>query len=128
MNPTLAGVTPTGQSHITMAVALLHPWSRGSVHINSTVGTDSPVIDPHYLENSMGPLFYILYGVIPNMFTYMLDMQILVQGLKFAKTIANTEPLKSAIASQLIPAASVVTDDQIITYIKASMTVSLSTF
>ncbi|KAJ7447298.1 alcohol oxidase [Mycena galericulata] len=36
-------------SYITIAIMEVHPFGRGSVHINSTNPTASPVIDPQYL-------------------------------------------------------------------------------
>lgn len=45
-----------GTSYISILMALQHPWSRGSVHINSTSPTKPPVIDPKYFDNSFGEI------------------------------------------------------------------------
>ena len=61
---------------ITLAVALLHPFSRGSVHVESSDPFHKPIIDPHYLSHP-------------------LDVEILARHLRYLETIAATEPMAS---------------------------------
>ncbi|KAK4209703.1 hypothetical protein QBC37DRAFT_443170 [Rhypophila decipiens] len=67
-----------GGNYTTLLSSLMHPMSRGSVHINPSSPTinTKPVIDPNYLSNEY-------------------DLQALIAGSKFARKIATTEPFKS---------------------------------
>ncbi|KAG8970552.1 hypothetical protein FRC03_006681 [Tulasnella sp. 419] len=51
-------------SYISILAAVMHPWGRGNVHINSTVPTASPVIDPKYLSSTIDTklLVAVVYG------------------------------------------------------------------
>ncbi len=52
-NPALLFTTPFNATFWTSFGVLMHPFSRGSVHINSSDPTDYPVIDPNYLSNPL---------------------------------------------------------------------------
>ncbi|KAG8955206.1 hypothetical protein FRC04_009664 [Tulasnella sp. 424] len=91
-----------GTSYISILMALQRPWSRGSVHIGSSDATAPPVINPHYLENSF-------------------DLQVLIKACQFARKIAQTEPLKSAIASFQDPPSNVTSDADFAAYVKAAV-------
>ncbi|KAL9034668.1 MAG: hypothetical protein Q9180_005275 [Flavoplaca navasiana] len=67
----------TEGNYVTMLAALNHPFSRGSVHINSADVNDKPIIDPRYLSDP-------------------LDNEILARHLRFMETLIRTEPLASA--------------------------------
>jgi choline dehydrogenase len=58
-----------------LAVATMHPFSRGSVHINSTNPFLQPLIDPRYCSNP-------------------LDCQILVEALLFNNQLVNTTSMR----------------------------------
>lgn len=58
-----------------LAVATMHPFSRGSVHINSTNPFSQPLIDPRYCSNP-------------------LDCQILVEALLFNNQLVNTTSMR----------------------------------
>jgi len=58
-----------------LAVAAMHTFSRGSVHIQTANPYDPPVIDPRYCSNP-------------------LDCQILVEGLLFNNKILNTTAMR----------------------------------
>lgn len=64
--------------YISLLASLLHPFSRGSVHINSANYTDKPTIDPKYLSHP-------------------LDIELFGRHLQYLETIAETEPLASLI-------------------------------
>jgi choline dehydrogenase-like flavoprotein len=61
---------------ISMVFSLLHPFSRGSTHIQSTDPSKTPLIDPKYLSHP-------------------LDLEILAHHLLSTNTIFATEPFKS---------------------------------
>ena len=62
----------------TLGAVLLHPFSRGSVHIGSADPNAAPVLDPKYLSHP-------------------LDIEILARYTQFLETLAATEPLASYI-------------------------------
>lgn len=61
-------------SYINIVGILTHPFSRGSVHIQSSDPTVYPVVDPNYLA---------------------VDLEILADILLHMQTVARTEPLAS---------------------------------
>ena len=61
---------------LTLGAALLHPFSRGSVHISSGDPNAAPTLDPKYLSHP-------------------LDIEILARYTQFLETLAATEPLAS---------------------------------
>lgn len=63
---------------ISLGVSLLHPLSRGSVHIASADATQPPTIDPKYFSNE-------------------LDVEFMARDLRFMETIAESQPLASFI-------------------------------
>ena len=63
-------------SFSTLAAILEHPFSRGSVHINSSDPAVYPIVDPNYL------------GVA-------VDLEILADAMLHLQTVARTEPMAS---------------------------------
>ena len=63
-------------SFLSLGVALLHPLSRGSVHIDSSDPAKPPVIDPKYLSHP-------------------LDIEAMAHYVLFLEKLAATEPLVS---------------------------------
>lgn len=59
-----------------LAVAAMHPFSRGSVHISSTNPFLQPTIDPRYCSDPF-------------------DCQVLVEALLFNNQLINTTPMQS---------------------------------
>ncbi|KAJ4387023.1 hypothetical protein N0V85_007810 [Neurospora sp. IMI 360204] len=78
----------------TLLVAIQHPLSTGSVHINTSFPlTGNPVINPNYLSNEY-------------------DMASCIAALKFARRIALSDPLRSVWENEYSPALDAVkTDD-----------------
>jgi len=66
----------TPGNYISILVALSHPFSRGSVHINSSDPAQKPILDPRYLSHP-------------------LDREILARHIQFLETIVKTEPWAS---------------------------------
>ncbi|KAF7586144.1 hypothetical protein BBP40_009399 [Aspergillus hancockii] len=63
-------------NYISILVLHNHPFSRGSVHIQSPRAADKPVVDPNYLSHP-------------------LDIEILGRHVQFLDTITSTEPFAS---------------------------------
>ncbi|KZP01246.1 GMC oxidoreductase [Calocera viscosa TUFC12733] len=86
------------KQYMTVLVALNHPFSRGTIHIASKNPDEQPVMDPHYFEDDF-------------------DLQLLIEGFKFARKVAQTEPFKSCIVREVDPGLDVQTDEEIREYI-----------
>ncbi|KAH8832410.1 GMC oxidoreductase [Flagelloscypha sp. PMI_526] len=77
---------------ITLQAGIQHPLSAGRLYINSSSSFDSPVIDPEYLALDT-------------------DRAILREGMKLARKLGQTDPLKSYLGDEQSPGASVDTDE-----------------
>ncbi|CAG7565815.1 unnamed protein product [Fusarium equiseti] len=82
-----------GGNFITIFSSVMHPMSRGSVHINPKAPKGKPVIDLNYLNNEY-------------------DVRALIEGAKFARKVAKTEPLRSMWEAETEPGPEVTTDEQ----------------
>lgn len=94
-----------GGNFTTLLSSVMHPMSRGSVHINASSPSIStkPIINPNYLSNEY-------------------DLQALIAGAKFSRKIASTEPLKSIIeGSEVEPGLNVQTEAQWREFAKSTM-------
>lgn len=96
------GVPKANTSYITFFTVVQHPFSRGSIHINSSDPLAPPQIDPKYFSKSI-------------------DLNILVHSVRFVDKLSKTEPLASLIASRQEPKAEVTSDAAIAEYIKANV-------
>ncbi|CAG8957221.1 hypothetical protein HYFRA_00009423, partial [Hymenoscyphus fraxineus] len=95
-----------GIETFTLVAGLMHPFSRGSVHISSPSITIPPLIDPNYLSSPM-------------------DLEAQTQLAKYLREIANTEPLKSVWREEYEPGLRVQSDKDWEDYAKnATMTFS----
>ncbi|KAJ2935961.1 hypothetical protein H1R20_g1134, partial [Candolleomyces eurysporus] len=93
-------VTPTpspGKSHFSFTIAVMHPFSRGSVHISSTNPLTLPTINLSWADNDY-------------------DIGVLVEGVKLARRLIQAKPLAAIQAKELAPGPSIQTDDQIVDY------------
>ena len=70
-----AGTPLHGDGFFTLIAGLMHPLSRGSVHINASDPLGAPIIDPKYLDNEY-------------------DIQAMVELAKFCRCIALSEPVR----------------------------------
>ena len=77
----------------------LRPHSRGYSHIQSADPKLSPEINPRYLSAEI-------------------DQQILLEGIKIARKIMETEPIKSVVQSEARPGADCRTDDELLAFVK----------
>ena len=98
------------------------------MHINSTDPTAAPVIDPHYLERSVGEKGQGLDFCNQINTLFALDTKILVDGVKFARKIAQTAPLSQYIESLWDPSEAIQSEEEYLTYVKTFTTVRTSFF
>lgn len=86
--------SPNYDSHFfTLISVIMHPFSRGSVHVNSTNPAGKPVIDPNYLSKSY-------------------DVEAITQATKFSRKIAETPALRYTWQEEYEPGMAVQTDAQ----------------
>ncbi|KAJ6104813.1 glucose-methanol-choline oxidoreductase [Penicillium sp. IBT 18751x] len=85
-----------------ITAALQHPFSHGRIYINSSNPVDSPVIDPNYLSNTA-------------------DYEILLAGLKMARSLGETSPLSNNLTGETAPGSSVTTDEQWLKWIRKNV-------
>lgn len=77
--------TPVPGKHYTsLACALMHPLSRGTVHIASADPLDPPAIDPNYFENDA-------------------DLDLMVHVAEFTLKIMKTPPLSEQVTRVILP-------------------------
>ncbi|KAJ5046711.1 uncharacterized protein L3040_003943 [Drepanopeziza brunnea f. sp. 'multigermtubi'] len=87
---------------IAILPALQQPFSRGTVSINSTSPFDDPVIDARYLSNP-------------------LDLALMVEAVKYARTIRDTDAMQAINAVETYPGAQVTTSEQIEAFVRAGI-------
>ncbi|KAM7197576.1 GMC oxidoreductase [Rhypophila sp. PSN 637] len=73
-----------GKSFFTLITAIMHPFSRGSVHISSADIEIKPTLDPKYLSNEY-------------------DVQAAIAAIRYARKIANTAPLRDLWVAEYEP-------------------------
>ncbi|KAJ1308023.1 hypothetical protein OPQ81_002094 [Rhizoctonia solani] len=86
-------------SYISLLMAIQHPFSRGNIHIGSADPLVKGIYDPKYFSKSI-------------------DLQTLVEAVKFALKITKTEPIASLVVTRQDPAPGITSDEDIATYIK----------
>ncbi|KAG6811082.1 hypothetical protein H0H92_009041 [Tricholoma furcatifolium] len=88
------------KAYLTLFNIIVHPLSRGTIHAKSNDPQDYPEVDPRYFERDS-------------------DLEILVQGIKYIRALADAEPLKSAyVGNELQPGPECQTDEELREYIK----------
>jgi len=73
-----------GKQFFALIAAIMHPLSRGSVHINTTAPLAKPIIDPNYLSNEH-------------------DIQSAIAAIKKNRQVALTPPLRDVWVSEYEP-------------------------
>ncbi|MGQ7932348.1 GMC family oxidoreductase [Paraburkholderia sp. D1E] len=86
-------------SAFTMMLTQSWPTSRGTVELRSGDPTASPIIKPNYLSTEEDRKFY-------------------VDAIRVIRKVAQTEPLKSLVSAEYWPGEDVVTDEQILAYVR----------
>ncbi|KAK0213124.1 alcohol oxidase [Desarmillaria ectypa] len=92
-----------GKRYISLSAALMHPLSRGTVHIKSSNPLDPPAIDPNYFANDA-------------------DVEMTLRILRLAFKLQETAPLCDVIKERVSPSKEVlegnVQDEKLKEYIK----------
>ncbi|KAJ5020134.1 Dehydrogenase citC [Colletotrichum sp. SAR 10_99] len=82
-----------GKGFFTLIAAIMHPMSRGNIHINPADTTGKPIINPNY-------------------FAHEHDLEAATQAIKYCRKIATTEPMASIWESEYEPGLDVVQTDE----------------
>ncbi|KAI8309181.1 Dehydrogenase citC [Colletotrichum sp. SAR11_59] len=82
-----------GKGFFTLIAAIMHPMSRGNIHINPADTTGKPIINPNYFANEH-------------------DLEAAIQAIKYCRKIATTEPMASIWESEYEPGLDVVQTDE----------------
>ncbi len=82
--PTTVTTPEPGKTYCSMSLILLHPLTRGTVHIVSKDPKQPPVIDPRWLENDI-------------------DADLIAEGIAMARKMIATDPLRGFIAKEIAP-------------------------
>jgi hypothetical protein len=93
-------IPEAGKSYCSIFLALTHPFSNGTVHIDSADPLAQPAIDHKILDNGV-------------------DMAILVHAIKFARKLAATPSLNTVITEEVVPGPAVQTDAEIEDFIRS---------
>ncbi|KAF8580941.1 GMC oxidoreductase [Ramaria rubella] len=89
-----------GSRYSSMMAALMHPFSRGTVHICSPDPLAPPAIDPRYLSNPQ-------------------DSDMLLYAFKFVLKLYETEPLAGLVRGRVVPTTEdTASDETVREYIK----------
>ncbi|KAM0269399.1 hypothetical protein ACHAQH_009772 [Verticillium albo-atrum] len=86
----------------TVVFGVQHPFSRGSVKLVSKDPLTFPAVDPGYLNNP-------------------LDLAIMVDAFKLARTLVGTDAISSLSPVEVVPGAAVATDADIESYIRQNL-------
>ena len=79
--------------YLTIMTANQHPFSRGSVHIQSTDPFKQPDINVNYIEHPIDKLFQR-------------------EAAKFGRYIMNTKPLSNVVKKEILPGQNVQTNEE----------------
>ena len=90
-------------SAFTQSVCQLRPESRGQISLRSPDPMAAPAIAPNYLAART-------------------DQETIVAGIRIARAIARTEPLKAAISEEFRPSAELNSDDELLEWARANST------
>ncbi|KAK2783072.1 hypothetical protein FQN53_009376 [Emmonsiellopsis sp. PD_33] len=103
MEVVFASAKPEGvKDSLSVIGAVATPFSRGSIHINSTQPSDSPIIDPRYLQHPA-------------------DSQLLVTISRQNLKVAQTAPLSDAISKTIQPPQALTTDEEYAEYSRRTL-------
>ncbi|KAH6654209.1 hypothetical protein BKA67DRAFT_564427 [Truncatella angustata] len=89
-----------GQTFFAMIASIQHPFSRGSVHLNTSHPSGKPILNPNYLSNEY-------------------DLQAVKEAAKFLRKVATTPPLSYTWVDEYEPGFEISTDAQWTEYAKS---------
>ncbi|TFK27277.1 GMC oxidoreductase [Coprinopsis marcescibilis] len=90
-----------GRRFLSIVGALNHPISRGYIHIKNDNPLDNPEIDANYFGNNF-------------------DLKVLLEHVKYIRSLSDTEPFKAHCIKEAYPGPSVSSDEDVENYIKDS--------
>lgn len=101
-NPILGTLPSPGASYLTYFIALLHPFSRGSVHIASSDPLSNPLIDPAFLDNTI-------------------DLALFVDALKWVRNLIRTEKLAPIVRDEITPSPGLQADADLEDFVRSTV-------
>ncbi|KAK1993825.1 GMC oxidoreductase [Colletotrichum falcatum] len=87
-----AGYPGSGGKYLTLISTVMHPFSRGSVHLDPANPAGAPVIDPGFLLSEH-------------------DIRAAAEGVRLARRVAETAALRDSWVAEIEPGPAVQTDD-----------------
>ncbi|KAH8111295.1 GMC oxidoreductase [Phellopilus nigrolimitatus] len=96
------GAPGAGKPYMSILLSFNHLFGRGTVHATSTDPHVQPDIDPHYFEEK-------------------LDLDVMVETVKFMRRLAELEPFKSFFVKEVTPGPACTTDKEIEDFVKNSL-------
>ena len=90
---------PRPEQAFTFAPNVARPASRGSVRLASADPSDKPMVDPRYFTDSDNN-----------------DERVLVEGIRLARTLAETSALRGWVVREVSPGPAVTTDEALAAY------------
>jgi choline dehydrogenase-like flavoprotein len=93
------GTTGHGKQYVTILAGMMHPFARGTVHINGSDPATKPLIDPRYISTPY-------------------DLEAAIQAAKFTRKIANTKPYTDVWVKEFDPGSATETDEQWEKYVR----------
>lgn len=92
--PATGKTAEPGKAYMSFLVALQHPFSRGTVHISTADPFASPIIDPRLFDNET-------------------DLEMMVQGLRFARRVVDAPAFNGTVKAEVSPGAEVSSDQDL---------------
>jgi choline dehydrogenase len=80
----------------------MNPEARGDVKLRSSNPLDLPLINPNFFSNTN-------------------DLNLMLDSLKFARTVINTKPLRDIVISEVLPGINIKNDEDLRNYCKRTV-------
>jgi choline dehydrogenase len=87
---------------LTLTSCIMNPETRGDVKLKSSNPLDLPLINPNFFSN-------------PN------DLNLMLDSVKFARTVIETKPLKDIVISEILPGININNDEDLKNYCKRTV-------
>jgi choline dehydrogenase len=87
---------------LTLTSCLMNPEARGDVKLRSSNPLDLPLINPNFFSNTN-------------------DLNLMLDSLKFARTVINTKPLRDIVISEVLPGINIKNDEDLRNYCKRTV-------
>ncbi|KAI0761853.1 GMC oxidoreductase [Trametes elegans] len=92
----------SGKPFVGLLPSIARPFSRGTIHASSADPSVQPTIEPNYLSEEI-------------------DLEILVDSIKFLRKVTATSPWKEAAVGEVLPGPNVQTDEQVRDFVKNNL-------